>query len=276
MTLRTMLFASLAFLMLSAPVYGQQVIGTFSWQTQPYCNVLTLTVIQQGAVYQLLGTDNLCGAGNAPVSGTAVPSAGGVAFGLTVSLSSGRASQISAAINLITLSGTWADADGNTGPLVFAGNSGGSPRPAPAASSSIMVNQFAASVYGGSGSATTLARSDHTHDDRYFTQSQLAGLSAAVSGGNGEGVGNTICTGTSNGVEVFIKNGLGTLVNARFSFIVPGFSHGQIRADGSIRTSTANLVSVQHPAAGQYCLVFSTSPGQTAAEATVVSIHAER
>jgi hypothetical protein len=233
-------------------------------------------VIQQGGLYQLLGTDNLCGGGNAPVSGTAVPSGGGVAFGLTVSLSSGRVAQISAAINLITLSGTWADADGNTGPLLFGGNTGGSPRPTPASATSITVNQFAASVYGGGGSATTVARSDHAHDDRYFTQSQLTGLSAAVSGGNGEGVGGNICSGTSNGVEVFIKNSLGALVDARFSFIVPGFSHGQIRSDGSIRSSLPNLVSVQHPAVGQYCLVFSTSPGQVAAEATVVSVHAER
>lgn len=273
MTPRTLLFTALACLVLSAPVHGQ-VVGTFSWQTQVYCNVLTLTVIQQGPVYQLIGTDNQCGGEVAPVSGTAVPSGGGVAMGLTVSLSSGRAAQISAAINLSTLSGTWADADGNTGTFFFGGNTGGSPRPAPASVAAITVNQFAASIYGGSGAATTVARSDHTHDDRYFTQSQLSGLSAAVSGGNGEGVGNTICSGTLNGVEVFIKNSLGNPVNARFSFIVPEFGYGQIRSDGSIRSSTPNLVSVQHPSVGAYCLVFSASP--TSREATVVSIHAEQ
>jgi hypothetical protein len=119
---------------------------------------------------------------------------------------------------------------------------------APASVASITVNQLAASIYGGSGGATTVARSDHTHDDRYLTQGQLGRLSAAVSGGNGEGVGGSICSGTNNGVEVFIKNSLNNPVNARFSCIVPEFAYGQIRADGSIRSSTANLASVQHPA----------------------------
>jgi hypothetical protein len=250
-----------------------QVIGTFSWQTQPFCNVVTVTVIQLGGVFQLTGNDSLCGAGSAPVAGTAVSSGNAVAFGFTVVLSSGRAAHISAAINLVTFSGTWSDADGNTGAFVFAGNSGGSPRPVPASAASITVNQFSAAIYGGTGAANTIARSDHMHDDRYFTRAELSGLSAAVGGGNGQGVGGSICTGA--GIEIFIKNGLGELVNARFSFIVPEFGYGQIRSDGSIRTSSANLTSVQHPSPGAYCLVFTSTPGPQA-EATVVSIHAER
>jgi hypothetical protein len=149
-----------------------QTIGTFGWQTQPYCNVITVTVIQQGGLYQLTGSDNLCGAGTAPVTGTAVPAGGNVVFGVTAGLPSGRAAHLSATINLGTLSGTWSDADGNTGPFVFGATAAGAPRPAPAPSTAITVNQFAPSVYAGTGAAATVARSDHIHDDRYYTEGE--------------------------------------------------------------------------------------------------------
>jgi len=49
-------------------------LGTFRWQTQPYCNVLTLNVTQTGSVYTLDGFDDQCGAGaRASVTGTAFP-----------------------------------------------------------------------------------------------------------------------------------------------------------------------------------------------------------
>lgn len=110
-----------------------QTVGTFAWQTQPYCNVVSVTVTQQGGVYQLTGTDNLCGAGVAPVTGTAAPSGAGVVFGLTVSPAGGRPVHLTASIALATLSGTWWDGDGGTGTFVFGGNLTAAPRPAPAA-----------------------------------------------------------------------------------------------------------------------------------------------
>lgn len=109
-----------------------QVIGTFSWQTQPHCNVITVTVVQQGPQYQVTGHDNLCGAGTAPVTGTAVPTGGGVQFGFTIARPDGRAAHISATISLATLSGTWLDDNGRTGTFAFGGAGGGSARPAPA------------------------------------------------------------------------------------------------------------------------------------------------
>jgi hypothetical protein len=112
-----------------------QVIGTFAWQTQPYCNVVTVTVVQQGAQYQLTGHDNLCGAGPAPVTGTAVPAGGGVRFGFAVARPDGRAAHLSASIDLGTLSGTWADEAGLGGTFAFGGAGGGALRPAPAVAS---------------------------------------------------------------------------------------------------------------------------------------------
>jgi hypothetical protein len=49
-----------------------QPIGTFRWQLAPYCNVLTLTVTQSGAIYTLDGSDVQCGPGQrASAVGTA-------------------------------------------------------------------------------------------------------------------------------------------------------------------------------------------------------------
>lgn len=45
---------------LAVPATAQP-LGTFRWQLQPYCNVLTLNVVQ-GGVYTLDGTDDRCGA----------------------------------------------------------------------------------------------------------------------------------------------------------------------------------------------------------------------
>jgi hypothetical protein len=158
---------------MAADAARAQVIGTFSWTTLPYCNVVTVTVVQQGPLYQLTGSDNLCGAGPAPVTGTAVPGGAGVVFGMTAAYPSGRAANLSASISLASLSGTWADADGNTGTFSFGAVAGGAARPSPVAATAITVNQFAASIYAGTGSASTVARSDHTHDDRYYTKAEV-------------------------------------------------------------------------------------------------------
>ncbi len=122
----------LGVVLVGATAASAQVIGTFAWQTQPYCNVVTVTVIQQGAQYQLTGYDNLCGAGPAPVTGTAVPAGGGVRFGFAVARPDGRAAHLSATITLAGLSGTWLDDDGRSGAFAFGGSATGAPRPAPA------------------------------------------------------------------------------------------------------------------------------------------------
>lgn len=131
MSIRTAAIATLV-IALGSLNANAQVIGSFTWQTQPYCNRVALTVVQQGGVYQLTGSDDQCGAGSAPVTGTAVPTAGGVAMGFAVAQNNGGAAHVSATISLATLSGTWSDGDGNTGTFAFSGAGGGAPRPAPA------------------------------------------------------------------------------------------------------------------------------------------------
>ncbi len=62
---------ALLFLAVTSDV-AAQAIGTFRWQLQPFCNVLTVNVAQSGQLYTLDGFDDQCGSGQrAGVVGTA-------------------------------------------------------------------------------------------------------------------------------------------------------------------------------------------------------------
>jgi hypothetical protein len=69
----------------TAPASAQP-LGTFRWQLQPYCNVISLAIVQQGGQYQLDGTDDQCGAAvKASVVGLAFQNPNGsIGFGLTI------------------------------------------------------------------------------------------------------------------------------------------------------------------------------------------------
>ena len=108
-------------------------MGVFTWQLAPYCNVLSLTTSQDGAVYTFDGTDNQCGASTvATARGLAVVNPNGtVGIGLTIVTSPGGLPvHVQGTIDLGTLGGPWADDHGNTGTLVFAPAApSGAPRP---------------------------------------------------------------------------------------------------------------------------------------------------
>ena len=113
-----------------------QPLGTFRWQTQPYCNILTIQVVQQAGLYLLDGTDDQCGAPEqASIVGLAFQNpSGSIGFGLTiVTAPSGAPAHISATISAATLGGTWRDSAGNSGTLIFTpgAGTGGPPRPVP-------------------------------------------------------------------------------------------------------------------------------------------------
>lgn len=202
-------------------VASAQTLGTFSWQTQPYCNVVTLTIVQVGTQYQLAGADDLCGAGSAPVTGTALAAGSGVTLGFTVSLPSGRAAQITAAVNLATVSGPWNDADGNTGTFAFNASATGSPRPAPANAAAITTTQLAPSIYGGTGAATTVARSDHTHDARYYTKGESDARKTSAAFSDSFTVVD-ITSATIVGTVVMAAPGPGVLVATGVTSILDG------------------------------------------------------
>ena len=148
--LRTALLLSLTSLMPAAAV--AQPLGTFRWQLQPFCNVVTVNVVQQGAVYTLDGYDDQCGAAQrAPLVGLATPNPDGtIGLGLNVvTVPGGRGVQIDARITLAALSGPWSDSAGNSGTFAFGASTSGSPRPPPATGGSPIPSTFALLADGG-------------------------------------------------------------------------------------------------------------------------------
>lgn len=134
--IRTLLSAvtgATLFALSTAPAQAQS-IGTLTWQLQPYCNRVTLTITQNGGIYTLDGYDDQCGAAQrAPLVGIATPNPdGSIGFGLSiVTVPSGLSVHVESRVSLGTLGGPWTDSAGNSGTLVFNAATGGSPRPAP-------------------------------------------------------------------------------------------------------------------------------------------------
>jgi len=120
-----------------------QPLGTFRWQLQPFCNVVTVAITQNGPIYRLEGTDDQCGNGAdaASVTGTAFANADGtIGFGLNiVTAPGGRPVHVDAEINLGTFGGTWRDSAGGAGTFALSpgAGTGGSARPLPAPPSSL-------------------------------------------------------------------------------------------------------------------------------------------
>jgi hypothetical protein len=116
------------------PSLGAQTLGTFSWQLQPFCNVVTVTITQQGAQYTVDGYDDQCGAAQrAPLLGLAVQNPDGtIGLGLhVITVPGGRGVDVDARISLATLNGPWSDSAGNAGTFAFGASTGGGPRPKP-------------------------------------------------------------------------------------------------------------------------------------------------
>jgi len=112
-----------------------QTIGTFRWQLQPFCNVVSIDVTQQGAHYRLDGFDDQCGAAQrAPLVGLATLNPDStIGLGLNlVTVPGGRSVHVDARITLAQLGGPWSDSAGNSGTFVFNGAAAGlPPRPVP-------------------------------------------------------------------------------------------------------------------------------------------------
>lgn len=113
-----------------------QVVGTFPWQLQPYCNLVTLTLTNTPVGWRLDGTDDQCGApdrasafGHASFNAT-----GHVRLNFTiVAAPSGTPVHVSALVSTTNGQGTWSDSVGNSGAFVFFGSTPGlPPRPSPA------------------------------------------------------------------------------------------------------------------------------------------------
>lgn len=110
-----------------------QMVGTFAWQLQPFCNRVSGVVTFVGGVYTFDASDDACGTGpRVPVSGIITPNPdGSFTIGLVQVGATGAALHTTATLTLPNASGTWTDSGGRTGAFVLAGTGGGSPRTVP-------------------------------------------------------------------------------------------------------------------------------------------------
>lgn len=137
----------------TAHAASAQPIGTFRFQLQPFCNTVTLTVVQAGEIFTLDGFDDQCSASTrASVVGTAFfnPDAS-IGIGLTtIATPGGGPVHTDVALSLSTLGGPWRDSAGNSGTLVFnPGAVGGQPRPVPVAAALVPASRFRFAPDGG-------------------------------------------------------------------------------------------------------------------------------
>lgn len=117
---------------LLAALSGAQTLGTFKWQLQPYCNVLTLTVTPVGGSYALDGFDDQCGAPTrASATGTAFPNPdGSIGIGLSiVPAPNGFPVHVEATINPSSFNGAWRASTFHTGTFAFGAHAAGDPLP---------------------------------------------------------------------------------------------------------------------------------------------------
>lgn len=159
-------------------------------QLQPFCNVITLAVTQNGGLFTLDGTDDQCGAAErAGTVGTAFLNPdGSVGMGLTtVTAPGGAPVHIDARISITSLNGSWRDSAGNSGTFMFTPGpgTGGPLRPvAPngIAPGSITAAHLAPGVVGGG------------HINPTQVQARVAGTCAAGQYRRGiNGDGTVIC-----------------------------------------------------------------------------------
>ena len=134
-SIRLVTVAILGQLLLTPAPAAAQVFGTFSWQMLPYCNVVSLTLVNTPVGFTLQGTDDQCGAVNkAGAFGIAsFNTNGSVSANFSiVTAPGGRPVHVSAIISPATGSGTWTDSAGNTGAFALSGATPGLPaRPLP-------------------------------------------------------------------------------------------------------------------------------------------------
>lgn len=156
-------------LILAASNVAAQPVGTYRWQLQPNCNIVTLNVTQQGAVYALDGFDDQCGAPTrASIVGTAFLNPdGSVGIGLTTVLTPGGTPvHVDARIHLASLGGPWRDSAGNSGTFVLTPGAGTGGPPRPVAPSGVAPGSItAAQLAPGAVSGTTIIDGSITSAD---------------------------------------------------------------------------------------------------------------
>ena len=211
-----------------------QSLGSFTWQLQPFCNRVTVTVTQNGSIYTLDGYDDQCGAPQrAPLVGMATPNPdGSIGLGFHIATSpGGKTVSVEARISLATVGGPWTDSAGNSGTLVLNGAAAGSARPAPPT--------------GGTWGTVLDAPSGTSASGLRLRRSTLSGANApalvvewGASVPSGATAGSGIYSGADTGIAIQGRSNSGTALSG-LSFT----SYGVLGVGGSAGVYGAALGS---------------------------------
>lgn len=107
-----------------------QVFGTFTWQLQPYCNRVSLTLTAMPWGFALAGTDDQCGAATrGAVTGAALFNPDGtVGAHFSIVTADATVAQVATRLDPGTGQGTWTDSRGQGGAFVLGSFTPGLPR----------------------------------------------------------------------------------------------------------------------------------------------------
>jgi hypothetical protein len=238
---------------LAATPAGAQSLGTFRWQLQPYCNVVSVTVVQQGGQYQLDGTDDMCGTGpKASVRGLAFLNPdGSIGFGLTIVQASGRTVPVGASLSLATLGGTWQAAGGAYfGNFVFTPGAGVGGPPLPAVAGGITDIVAGAGLSGGGSTSPVAIAVDFA-----ATQQRVSGtcpVGQLMTGVNQNGtVTCQAVTGGAGGDITAVNPGLGLTgggptgdVTLNVAFAGPGVATSVARSDHTHEPNNTRNIAI--------------------------------
>ena len=262
----------------ATPAAAQPSLGTFRWQTLPFCNVLTLSVTITASAYRLEGTDDQCGGAPASAIGMGYPKADGTyGVGLTLIFASAVALHVDATILPgAGFNGSWTDSVGRSGTLFFtpAAVTGGPVRPVVAPL--INYGSTVAQPPGGTdrGLSATVATDTGTPDDAAALFGRFGGAlalaSPASAGVHGEssasvgvlgltdtGLGVVGGAGTGVGVQGYATDGPDSIAMQAFHLnggTALDVRNGALMVSGAVRSAFRvtiptgfNCITIDHP-----------------------------